>query len=152
MPGVAPAVLNRAFDELGSTITNVGFGASGNASLPEDVGLYHVKLAGQNIVDSLSGSLHNGKPTLLDFDFDYPGGPQYNVMGSSVPLRLEHLCGGGDSGGGMFRQTDKSWELIGIASGAETNIQRLLKIGYYGNKGSYTRVSVFYDWIEQHMQ
>src|SRR5690606_2380115 len=59
---VKPATMNRAFDELGSTIINVGFGASGNAAIPDDVGLYQVKLAGQNVIDTLRGSSYEGKP------------------------------------------------------------------------------------------
>src|SRR5690606_24100544 len=148
---VKPATMNRAFDELGSTIINVGFGASGNAAIPDDVGLYQVKLAGQNVIDTLRGSSYEGKPTLLGFDFDHPDTKAYNMMGSAIPLPLEHTCGGGDSGGGMFRQTKDGWQLVGICSGSHIDIEKLLKIGYYGETATYTRVSAFYNWIMQKM-
>jgi hypothetical protein len=145
----APAILCNSFDELGCIATGVGYGASGNASVPEDVDVYGHKLAGQNTIDSIGGYLYDGKPALLCFDFDHPEKPQYNQIGSAKPLPLEYMCGGGDSGGGMFRQTKKGWELIGICTGAGTNIDLLMKIGYYGHQGSFTRVSVFNKWIQE---
>lgn len=145
-----PATLATAFDELHSLATIVGYGVSGNATKPEEVDEYGYKLAGQNMIDTLEGYTYNGRPAMLGFDFDYPGQPKYNLMGSNKALPLEGFCGGGDSGGGMLRQRkDGSWELIGICSGGGTDIDNLFTIGYYGNSGRYTRVSVFYDWIKQ---
>lgn len=142
-----PATLCKTFNEQGDHITIVGFGVSGNAADPEDVGPYYTKLAGQNMVDTLYGAYYNGHPTLLGFDFDHPSLKQYNLMGGSAPLPLECLCGGGDSGGGMFRQAGNNWELVGICSGSNTDISLLMKTGYYGQSGSYTRVAAFYSWI-----
>jgi hypothetical protein len=105
------------------------------------------------MIDSLEGYDHNGYKALISFDFDHPNKPQYNLMGDSKPVSLEYMPGGGDSGGGMFRQRkDGTWELIGICSGGGTDIELLMKIGYYGNVGKFTRVSVFYDWITSSMK
>jgi hypothetical protein len=147
----SPAVLNKTFNELGDTFTAVGFGVSGIASLPEEVDRYHTKLAGQNIIDTLTGGSHGQHPTLLGYDFDKPGDTQYNLYGNSLPLPLEHICGGGDSGGGMFRETANGWELIGICTGSSTDVGIMMKTGYYGQSATYTRVSVFYDWIRKGM-
>jgi len=145
-----PAKLCTGFDELAALATMVGYGVSGKANKPEEVDEYGYKLAGQNRIDSIGGYVFNGHPALMVFDFDHPDMPQYNECGSSKPVAMESMCGGGDSGGGMFRQgKDGSWELIGICTGANTNVERLLKIGYYGNEGSYTRVSVFNSWIRE---
>jgi hypothetical protein len=146
-----PATLCKAFDELGSQITIVGFGASGNAARPADVGLYDIKYGGENIIDSLCGYKYNDTHALLSFDFDYPGTQKYNRMGSADALPLESICGGGDSGGGMFRQTKAGWQLVGICAGAQVDVKLLTEIGYYGNTGNYTRVSIFNDWIKEHI-
>ncbi|RYZ30120.1 MAG: trypsin-like serine protease [Sphingobacteriales bacterium] len=148
---VKPAALNTDFDEIGSRIVNVGFGVSGNAAKPEDVDMYFSKLAGENMVDTSTGRLYAGRPSVLQFDFDHPSLKQYNVIGSDTPLPLEHVCGGGDSGGGMFRQKGKEWELAGICSRTAIDINLLTRIGYYGHTAGYTRVSVFQDWIRKHL-
>jgi secreted trypsin-like serine protease len=70
-------------------------------------------------------------------------------MGSSIPQPLEYICSGGDSGGGLFREGKNGWELIGLCSGAGTNMEMLLATGYYGQTMNWTRVSTFNDWIKQ---
>ena len=64
-------------------------------------------------------------------------------------MPLEYMCGGGDSGGGLFRQTQGKWELIGICSGADIDVEQLMKTGYYGQQMHWTHVSLFADWIRQ---
>jgi len=149
---VVPSIVNTRLDELGDTIVNVGFGASGDASIPEDVGLYYQRLAGQNMVDSIGGRLYKGQATQLVYDFDHPAMKEYNICGGNVPLPLEDIASGGDSGGGMFRKTKRGWELVGVCSGTNHDFNLLLKIGYYGQSGSYTRVSVFKDWLGEEMR
>lgn len=97
-------ILNRATDELRDTVTGVGFGVSGPAHMPELVIPYSVKIAGQNIIDSIGGPLYNGIATEMYADFDAPGKlKNCNSMGSAKPLDLEYSPGGGDSGGPLFR-------------------------------------------------
>lgn len=146
---ITPAVLNKNFDEAGTKFTMAGFGVSGNAADAEDIGPYFNKLAGQNTIDSIGGANYNNQPTMLAFDFDHPTVKEHSTMGSTAALPLESLCGGGDSGGGMFRQRNDNWELIGICAASHTNIDKLLKSGYYSQEGSYTRVSAFYQWITE---
>ncbi|HYF03256.1 MAG TPA: trypsin-like serine protease, partial [Patescibacteria group bacterium] len=145
--GISPAVINTAFNELGANVVGVGFGASGIAGKPSTVKFRNKKIAGENIIDSLAGYELNGVSTLLQCDFDHPTNAECNQMGTALPRPLEYICTGGDSGGGLFRQTVNGWELVGICSGSAVNIDRLMKTGYYGQVMSWTRVSVFNDWI-----
>jgi hypothetical protein len=149
--GITPAVVSKSFDENGAAVTLVGFGVSGNAADPEHVAQHFTKLAGQNTIDSFAGADYKGQQTLLRFDFDHPGAKELSTMGSPTACTLEALCGGGDSGGGMFRERNGQWELVGIAHGAQYDIEKLLKSGYYGQEGSYTRVSAFQQWITENI-
>lgn len=144
---IKPALIGTSQDELHANIIGVGYGVSGIASEPQDVKALKKKIAGENVIDSLSGYKFNGQPTLLMADFDHPTNKSCNRMGSATPRPLEFSVSGGDSGGGLFRKTKKRMELIGITSGSGVDIQRLIKTGYYGQTMAWTRVSVFLDWI-----
>lgn len=141
------ANLNTNFDELASNVVGVGYGASGSAERPDLVGFYGKKIAGENIIDSLGGLRYSEYRTELMCDFDHPTDDNFNKMGGSIPRPLEYICSGGDSGGGLFRLVGEKWELIGICAGSVTNINELLKTGYYGQTMSWTRISVFNNWI-----
>jgi len=144
---ISPAPINKQYDELNAMVVGVGFGVSGMASKPETVAVFNKKIAGQNVIDSIDGFEYLGESTLLMCDFDHPNLPNCNKMGSAVPMPLEYISGGGDSGGGLFRQKNKKWELVGICHGVSTDIQQLLSTGYYGQTMSWTRVSAFQNWI-----
>lgn len=146
---VSPAKLNSQFDELTSEVVGVGYGASGPADRPDLVAQYNKKIAGENTVDSLAGTKYGGHETFLMCDFDHPSQKGFNKMGSAVPRPLEYVCSGGDSGGGLFRQKENQWELIGICSSGNSGltIDQIMKTGYYGAIMQWTRVSVFVNWI-----
>ena len=139
-------------DELHAHVTGVGFGVSGKADKPESVVPLSKKIGGQNVIDSIAGYAYIGHPTLLMCDFDHPVNAACNRMGSANPRPLEYITGGGDSGGGLFRESDGEWELVGICSGADTDIETLLSTGYYGQTMTWTRVSVFDNWISANTQ
>ncbi len=147
---IGPAKLSSTFDELHSDVTGVGYGASGRADKPESVKLEHKKIAGQSVVDSLGGPEFDDHQTLLFCQFVSPD----NKTGMHVARPLEYICGGGDSGGGLFRQKGKAWELVGICGGGGSGIdlQQFMKTGYYGQTMSWTRVSLFTSWIEKQMR
>lgn len=147
--GIEPATLNTKLDEMGSLITGVGYGASGYGRQPETVLLSHKKIGGQNIVDSIGGPKLNNLSTLLFCDFDDPAHPELNATGSKIATNLEYFTSGGDSGGGMFRQSKKRWELIGICHSGDVKFEHILKSGYYGSLMSFSRVSAYIDWIRQ---
>ncbi len=147
---ITPASLNADFNEVHNVATGIGWGASGKANEPENVGIWFEEIAGQNMIDTAWGYVLNGKPVSLVADFDHPTNfKDCNKTGSPKPLPLEYMTSGGDSGGGLFKQ-DKNgnWKLIGICTGGGVNFQQLMKTGYYGQMGEWTRVSVFKDWID----
>lgn len=149
---IAAAKLNSLLNELNSDVVGVGFGASGPADRPDLVGAHNKKIAGKNVVDRIGGSEYMGLKTLLICDFDHPTREDCNKTGSPIPRPLEYITSGGDSGGGLFRMNNSEWELIGICSGANTDLEQLMKTGYYGQTMEWTRVSVFTKWINELIQ
>jgi secreted trypsin-like serine protease len=146
---IKPAKMSRTFDELHGDVTGVGYGASGRADELESVYLHNRKIAGQSVVDSLGGPEIESHQTQLFCEFVAPG--DQAAMHTCRPL--EYICSGGDSGGGLFRQTEAGWELIGICSGGDVNLPLLLsRKSYYGQSMSWTRVSTFVSWIEDQMK
>ena len=151
--GVRTTQLNTFFDELHDTVTGVGFGISGPGNQPALIASYHVKLAGQNLVDSIGGSKMNGIPTVLFADFDSPDSKdKLNKMGSAQPLDLEYGIGGGDSGGPVFISKGNKLYIAGIAISGGQTAENVLKTGYYGNIMGWTRVSAFSSWIQEQMK
>ena len=149
LKNMTSAKLNTAFDELNSNVVGVGYGASGPADRPDLVGLHNKKIAGENVIDRIGGQKYSGFETLLICDFDHPARKDCNKSGSTIPRPLEYICSGGDSGGGLFRKIRKKWELIGICSAAGTDIEQLIKTGYYGQTMEWTRISSFTKWVEE---
>lgn len=149
---VAPAKINTHFDELHSEVIGVGYGSFCVSDKPhkQKDGL---KIAGQNVVDSISGVAYLGQKTILLFDLDHPTDQSLNRMGSAIPQPLEYLSNGGDSGGGLFRNKKDHYELIGICAGGGVNIDYLLKTkSYYGQISEFTRLSVFHKWINENTE
>jgi len=150
---IHPAILSRNSVATGTEVTGVGFGTSGPANRPDLVDNYHVKIAGQNCIDSVGGKAIKGHPTTLIADFDPPDS-SLNIrnLGSKKPLPLEYIPSGGDSGGGLFIHLNERWELVGICTGAGTNLEILMKTGYYCQLAEWTSVFNFQDWIKKCMQ
>jgi len=149
LKNITPAKVNAAFDELNSNVVGVGYGVSGPANRPDLVGSHNKKIAGENVIDSIGGQKYLGVETLLMCDFDHPTRKDCNKLGSPIPRPLEYISSGGDSGGGLFRKKGDIWELVGICSGAETDIEQLMKTGYYGQTMEWTRISPFTKWIDE---
>lgn len=147
---VKPLMLNNEFNEKGDTATGVGYGMSGPANRPDLTAHYRVKLAGQNIIDSLGGALQNNQRTMLYADFDAPDVRENcNRSGDTKPLELEYSIGSGDSGGPLFRTRNNKLQLIGIACYVQQDVKNILKNGYYCQLMGWTRVSAFSDWIRK---
>jgi hypothetical protein len=144
---IIPAKLNINYDELNSDVVGVGYGASGPADRPDMVALLNKKIAGENVVDSITGYEYSGFKTILLCDFDHPNGKGCNKMGSPLPQPLEYISSGGDSGGALFRKTGKEWALIGICTGGGIDYNQFMKTFYYGQIMEWTRVSAFAKWI-----
>lgn len=145
--------LYREFKELSSTVVGVGFGASGKSNEIDKISSSSIKIAGENVVDSIGGFKYDGVETILFYDFDDPERPKYNKLGSPLPRPLEFITSGGDSGGGLF-MTDSTGELqlLGITKGGGINPNLLVESwSYYGQVGTYTRVSPFISWIQNQL-
>ena len=149
---ITPANLNIRFNEINSNVVGVGFGASGPADRPDLVALNNKKIAGENVVDSITGPQYLGFETILMCDFDHSNRKDCNKMGSSTPRPLEYICSGGDSGGGLFSKKGKGWELIGICSGSNVDFGQFMKTYYYGQTMAWTRVSAFTNWVTNEMK
>lgn len=85
----------------------------------------------------------------LLYDFDRPGYPELSTLGNSAPLPLEGLMIGGDSGGGIFIERDGRTLLAGIQSAFGSDGSRY--DGAYSAVGKATRVDVYNDWIDDHI-
>jgi hypothetical protein len=141
---IKPARIGCTFDELHSNVTGVGYGAFCRADQPESLRVefngHRLKIAGESVIDSVGGPEFENHESLLFCWFVAPD----DKMGRHVTRPLEYTCGGGDSGGGLFRQKGNGWELIGICAGkGGVSYEQLLKKGYYGQWMSWTRLSPF---------
>jgi hypothetical protein len=144
---VQTALLYKGKNELSSDVVGVGFGVSGKADRPDSIFPLGLKIAGENVIDKVSGYAFNGKKCILSADFDALDVKECNQMGSAIPRPLEYICSGGDSGGGLFKQEDGVWYLIGICSGSQMDVNKLMQTGYFCQVMDWTRVSPFSEWI-----
>ena len=145
---IQPAALYTSFQELGKTITSVGFGQGGTGTSGATTSS-GIKRAGDNVVDQYN-TFANGA-TALRWDFDEPT-PRTspNFSGSTTPLDMEYLIGPGDSGGGSFIFENNNWYLAGVHSGtydlyaypgATSNTST------YGDGALITRVAAYQQFI-----
>lgn len=149
---VKPAAIGKVFDELNARVTGVGYGVFGPGDKMASLDTSLLKIAGENVVDSIGGYKIRNKASVLHADFDHPTNAQCNKMGSAKPCNLEYSCAAGDSGGGLFIETAKGYRLIGICSSNGLEIEQFQKTAYYGQTMSWTRVAVFYDWVKGKMK
>ncbi|MEK9661056.1 MAG: trypsin-like serine protease, partial [Alphaproteobacteria bacterium] len=85
---------------------------------------------------------------VLLMDFDQPGDASESSYGSTLPLDLEYLIAPGDSGGGLFAALGGVDYLIGVHSFGWGRLDGDPDSDY-GDVSGHTRVSSFYDWINE---
>ncbi|MFV0530443.1 MAG: trypsin-like serine protease [Flavobacteriales bacterium] len=141
---IIPAKRYYGNEELGQTITKVGYGYIGNGIDGMDNPRKQEKLGGQNIIDAIGGKFEerNVSTDVMVCDFDNPDNPESNHFGSPIPLELEIGGSKGDSGGGIFIEENGETYLAGIVSGA---LNRQIK---YGSVMALARVSTANEWID----
>jgi hypothetical protein len=149
---VTPARLYTSFQELGKTVTMVGFG-QGGTGLTGATGSAGTKRAGDNVVDQFV-TFANGLAAMR-WDFDEPA-PRVspNQYGSTAPLNMEYLIGPGDSGGGSFIFESDGWYLAGVHSGTYDLYAYPGAAGNtstYGDAALVTRVAAYQDFIFSHV-
>ncbi len=140
-------ILSNTFDELHSTIIGVGYGKPAYATNKEIITDKSLKIAGENVIDSITGFEIEGEKSILMSDFDSPGLNKFNITGDSLPKNLEYLCSGGDSGGGAFKASNDRLVLVGLTAITNFDIQQQARSGYYGQTMGFLRISVFQKWI-----
>ncbi len=148
--GIEPARLYRGTNEVGRLAALVGFGTSGTSSTaitaPGPVG---VKRAGTNVIDQVGGKVGSRTipPHYLVTDFDSPV-RSLSQTGDSVPVALEYLPLGGDSGGGLFIEDAGVWYLAGLFATSTIKINTdMTRDGLYGTVSYATRVNAIADWL-----
>ena len=141
---IVPAIRYYGNNELGQTITKIGYGYIGNGETGMDTPRKQEKLGGQNVVDAIGGTFENREfnTNVMVCDFDSPETSVFNHFGSPIPLELEIGGSKGDSGGGIFMYDNEQMVLVGLVSGA---LNREIK---YGAVMAFVRVSTANKWID----
>ena len=149
---VTPAERYRGDSELGAVATIVGFGLTGTGLTGQQSGTLGTKRAGQNTLDVL-GSAVGYPDTYILSDFDDPRSPAMSSWGSAVPLPLEYYSAGGDSGGGVYIDSDGSAQLAALVSfGLNGPIGTTGSAnGNYGDLDGFTRITPFNAWIDDNL-
>ena len=106
--------------------------------------------AGENVLEG-RGGFRPGivDSTVLVGDFDLPGLGRYNAEGDSLPLPLEALPTGGDSGGPAFVREGQAWRLLGVYSATAYNFEHWLggQPSFAGSRFAVTDLAPFRDWL-----
>lgn len=106
--------------------------------------------AGENILE-VRGGLRPGvtDSAVLVGDFDLPGLGRFNASGDSLPLALEALPTGGDSGGPVFVRVRSEWRLLGVYSATAYNFDHWTggQPSYAGSRFAVTDLTAFRDWL-----
>ncbi len=128
--GIVPASLYRQRDETGKMITIVGLGDTGDGI----TGPTHW----DKIIRGATNLVDGADAEWIWFDFDSPA--------SSGTTELEGISGPGDSGGPAFINDHGVNYVAGISSHQDDENG---KKGTYGVVEYYTRVSSYFNWIEE---
>lgn len=124
--GAKEITLYERDDEVGKRVWIGGFGISGPAGKLGVGGKFH---AGHNRIDQL----RKGKLTIT---LSKPDDPRVEKDEATLALM--------DSGSPMFVETDRGWQLAGIASSASNGSHPS-----YGDPGSYARISTAREWVRK---
>ncbi|MEX0313934.1 MAG: trypsin-like serine protease [Allomuricauda sp.] len=101
---ISPAKRYYGNEELGNTITKIGYGYIGNGKTGLADPRVQERLGGQNVVDAIGGTFENRNfsQNVMVCDFDDPESTELNHFGSPTPLELAIGGSNVDSGGGVF--------------------------------------------------
>lgn len=106
--------------------------------------------AGENMIDG-RGSIRPGLEgnDILSADFDVPGLGLKNATGDSLPLPLEALMTGGDSGGPLFVTEDGALRLLAVFShsGYTLDMGKTGSSAYAGSRFAATDLTRHREWL-----
>jgi|GEM_PF-1342028 len=150
--GVSPALLydpgsGDGSELLGSVATYTGYGKTGDGSSGA-TGSAGTFVGGQNLIESFGGTtfLRGYSDSVFFSDFDNPDNTFDGLPWSeNTALDYEYLIASGDSGGGVFIESDGQEYLVGINSfvlalDGDPNSD-------YGDISGATYIPDYYDWI-----
>ena len=142
---IAPAkYLNQGISLTGQAVTFVGYGLSGDGLTGSLAGSGGSKRAGTNTLDydgtvlGLSSSIY-----LADFD---SGQAVHNIMGSATPTAYESILAPGDSGGGLFMNSNGETILVGVNSFVASTTGSANST--YGNLAGFQSIQPNVAWIQ----
>lgn len=113
---------------------------------------YGLHLAAQTRVDSVLERDQNGKPKILHTTFVAPEQFDHCNEGTRrAPLPFEGTPKSGDSGGGVFQNTDNEWKLVGLMgfSMLGKDPEKYIKCGNYGGRHAIYDLAPVYDFIRE---
>ena len=150
---VKPANRYRGSNEIGKTMTKVGYGCIGDGLAGMSVPPTQERRGGNNVIDAAGGKFKDWtvSENVLVCDFDDPHDTKLNQLGDTKPVDLEIGLSVGDSGCGWFINDDGSWKLVAIASGFLPNEgePRDRNNPKYGAVFAGMRVSAANKWIDE---
>lgn len=129
---VKPAKTYQKNDELNKEIWFIGIGGTGNGLKGETID----NAENNGVLRKAQNTIIDAEGPLIKFTFDK----------GKQALPLEGVSGGGDSGGPAYLKNNGSFYILGISSRPEG---QFTKIGVYGIREVYTRISFFQSWIEK---
>lgn len=137
-------------DELGQTLTYVGYGSRGTAGAGEDqtIAAGTVAAAAQGVVEFIEplelsaagGADGNFINVFLPREDGSVESPFSQETGIKPVSKYAGLLGSGDSGGSAWIETDDGWAIAGINGNGSGNAQ-------YGDTSGFARVSGHIAWI-----
>ncbi len=146
--GVPIYLLNTTPIAPGTSLTFVGYGASGKGSAGITVGgTESVKRVGRNQADQfLVDDGGTGKNEVFYFDFDGNGATNF-MGGVGLGNTNETTLASGDSGSPSFVQRNGQWFVAGINTFVATFPGGPTNAGTFGTGGGGQLVDAYVDWI-----
>jgi Trypsin len=129
--GIEPAGLYARRDEVGKIVTFVGRGDYGTGETGPGTQ--------DGVLRGATNRVERATDAWVVFHFDAPG---------ELSTRLEGISGPGDSGGPALVEVKGKLCTLGVSSGGDTPAGGG-KVGTYGSREYYVRVSSYLDWIEE---
>ena len=134
---------------LGERAYIAGYGRTGTGETGA-TGSSGVLHAGENLIEQTGGTPPFFKAyddTILFFDFDDPTAARDDYRWSAdEALAYEYMFAPGDSGGGIFVESDGAYLLVGVNSFLWANDGS--PDASYGDVGGFTSVADYADWID----
>ena len=149
--GVPIYGLAAAPPQAGTTLTLVGYGASGNGSTGPAVDRNPaVKRVGRNNADDFEpGDDGGAEPSLYLFDFDGEPGSSNFLGGKTLGNAVETSLASGDSGGPAFVREGGAWKIAGVNTFVRYFPQGMKAMGRFGTAAGGQVVHAYRDWIIQ---